>query len=68
MVDAYEREQQALHNQQKRERLELAEAKAKIARLRAALKPFAEVFRGERLNAGPVDWQQASEVYTNTVQ
>lgn len=45
---------------------ELAKKNAEIERLRAALKPFAEVARGDRLNPTPDEWQRASAVYQNT--
>lgn len=37
MVDAYEQEQQALHDQRKREHAELVRLRAMVAELRAAL-------------------------------
>ena len=45
---------------------EIGQLNAEIDRLRAALKPFAEVAQGNRLNPTPDDWQRASAVYTNT--
>lgn len=45
---------------------EIDRLRADNARLRAALCPFAEVARGDRLNPTPDEWQRASAVYTNT--
>jgi hypothetical protein len=45
---------------------ELARVADEKTRLRAALKPFAEIGRGDRFGATAAEWQRASAVYTNT--
>jgi hypothetical protein len=43
-------------------------AMGEVERLRAALEPFAEVARGNKLNPTPEEWQRASAVHTNTAR